>query len=297
LDLRGVGVGIPDSYMALFPCLLVPVLWDRPGNIPALVKLLQAYIRVGADQVASGKNLSQLLGIFQKLIVSRQHDHEGFYLSNTIVEYTSWKNFLPFADGVLRVLFGRLSSNKTMKFVKGLIVFLSLFIIKFGATTLITAADAIQNDLFGMLIDRVLTVDAQKVSGGVEKKICCIGFAKLLTDCPDLLVTGKYSRFWVKLFHAIVGIFELPEEDASEDEYLINVDETPGYTAAYSQLAFATRPEIDPTGVEDAKTYLISSLEKLNLNRPGCMQALFTGVDEVGRTFAVPYLSAAGISF
>jgi hypothetical protein len=35
---------IPNSYMALFPHLLQPVLWERTGNIPPLVRLLQAYL-------------------------------------------------------------------------------------------------------------------------------------------------------------------------------------------------------------------------------------------------------------
>ena len=35
---------IPESYQALFPHLLAPVLWERPGNIPPLVRLLQAFI-------------------------------------------------------------------------------------------------------------------------------------------------------------------------------------------------------------------------------------------------------------
>jgi len=44
---------IPDPYMTLFPCLLVPVLWDRPANIHPLVQLLQAYISKGPQQVAA----------------------------------------------------------------------------------------------------------------------------------------------------------------------------------------------------------------------------------------------------
>ena len=31
--------------------LLIPVLWERPGNIKPLVRLIQAYIRIGAAQV------------------------------------------------------------------------------------------------------------------------------------------------------------------------------------------------------------------------------------------------------
>ena len=34
---------LPTTYMAIFRPLLAPVFWERPGNIPALTRLLQAY--------------------------------------------------------------------------------------------------------------------------------------------------------------------------------------------------------------------------------------------------------------
>jgi len=42
---------IPDSYVALYPFLLAPVLWERLGNIPALVRLLCAYVEKGGTQI------------------------------------------------------------------------------------------------------------------------------------------------------------------------------------------------------------------------------------------------------
>lgn len=44
---------IPSSYMALFPHLLQPVLWERTGNIPPLVRLLQAFLEKGAASISS----------------------------------------------------------------------------------------------------------------------------------------------------------------------------------------------------------------------------------------------------
>lgn len=44
---------IPSSYMALFPHLLQPVLWERSGNIPPLVRLLQAYLQKGGACIAN----------------------------------------------------------------------------------------------------------------------------------------------------------------------------------------------------------------------------------------------------
>lgn len=49
---------IPDTYLALFPHLLAPVLWERPGNIPPLVRLIQAYIHKAADQIEAEKLVS-----------------------------------------------------------------------------------------------------------------------------------------------------------------------------------------------------------------------------------------------
>ena len=42
---------ITQPYMELFQFLLIPVLWERPGNIKPLVRLIQAYIRIGSAQV------------------------------------------------------------------------------------------------------------------------------------------------------------------------------------------------------------------------------------------------------
>lgn len=56
IDLHSTGV--PEAYMALFSHLLNPVLWERPGNIPALVRLLQAYIEKAAKQIETEKIVS-----------------------------------------------------------------------------------------------------------------------------------------------------------------------------------------------------------------------------------------------
>ena len=51
---------IPDTYRELFPFLLMPALWERPGYIPALVRLLQAYIERGSSTVVAEKIVTYL---------------------------------------------------------------------------------------------------------------------------------------------------------------------------------------------------------------------------------------------
>lgn len=78
---------IPDPYMALFPCLLAPVLFERQANIHPLNRLLQAYVSHGSHLIIAQDKTSGLLGVFQKLIASKVNDREGFLLLECIIEH------------------------------------------------------------------------------------------------------------------------------------------------------------------------------------------------------------------
>jgi exportin-2 (importin alpha re-exporter) len=43
---------LPGTYMAIFRPLLAPLFWERPGNIPALTRLLQAYCGKAMPEIA-----------------------------------------------------------------------------------------------------------------------------------------------------------------------------------------------------------------------------------------------------
>lgn len=49
--------------------------------------------------------------------------------------------------------------------------------------------------MFGMLIERLIIPELQKVSGNVERKICSVGMIKLLTEVTEV-TDGCYSQFW-----------------------------------------------------------------------------------------------------
>ena len=54
LEMHSEGT-ISPPYQALLPHLLLPVLWSRDGNIPPLVRLLQAYVSRGIRQIDTDK--------------------------------------------------------------------------------------------------------------------------------------------------------------------------------------------------------------------------------------------------
>lgn len=49
--------------------------------------------------------------------------------------------------------------------------------------------------MFGMLLEKIILPDVQKVTGNVNKKITAVGIIKILTDTPKL-IDGPYAQFW-----------------------------------------------------------------------------------------------------
>lgn len=68
LSARPVGSGLSPPYQALFPPLLAPSLWERKGNVPALIDLFKAYVIVGMKNIVASGSMEGVLGVFQKLL-------------------------------------------------------------------------------------------------------------------------------------------------------------------------------------------------------------------------------------
>ena len=58
---------IPDVYRGLFTSIINPTFWDRSGNIPALSRLLQAYIEKAGESIVMEKLVIELLLIMTLL--------------------------------------------------------------------------------------------------------------------------------------------------------------------------------------------------------------------------------------
>uniref|UniRef100_G3W7P8 Exportin-2 n=1 Tax=Sarcophilus harrisii TaxID=9305 RepID=G3W7P8_SARHA len=293
--------GIPSSYMALFPHLLQPVLWERAGNIPPLVRLLQAFLEKGSNTIASAAadKIPGLLGVFQKLIASKANDHQGFFLLNSIIEHMPPESVDQYRKQIFILLFQRLQNSKTTKFIKSFLVFINLYCIKYGALALQEIFDSIQPKMFGMVLEKIIIPEIQKVSGQVEKKICAVGITKLLTECPPMMDT-EYTKLWTPLLQSLIGLFELPEDDTIPDEeHFIDIEDTPGYQTAFSQLAFAGKKEHDPVGqlVNNPKIHLAQSLHKLSTACPGRVPSMVsTSLNAEALQYLQGYLQAASVT-
>lgn len=140
--------GIPAPYQPLLPPLLQPVLWELGGNIPALVRLLEAYLARGGDQIVAQNQLPAFLGIVQKLVASRANDHFGFDMLNSVFQHVPIAALQPYLKQLFSVLLTRLQASKTQKYATGFVKFLATLVCTVktvnGAELVVETLDSIQ---------------------------------------------------------------------------------------------------------------------------------------------------------
>ncbi|CAF0997607.1 unnamed protein product [Adineta ricciae] len=274
---------IPDTYRALFQSILIPSFWDRSGNIPALSRLLQAYIEKAGETIVLEK-LTTVLGIFQRLVSqSKVHDHEGFAILNSLIVHLPNGCLNNYFKDIFIVIFTRLTKAKTQKLIRCIIVFFSYFVIKYGAQELINQIDSIQMNMFQMVVERLFIPELSKVNEE-EKKVCAVAVIHLLCD-PQSMTSGNYcNSLWINLLQALLRLFESSNQlqtmsaaerkkeaqEQAEEELLVGLDDTPDYTPAFSRLAFARKAPTDLFGssIPDPRYHLAKCLHTLTTSQP-----------------------------
>lgn len=277
LEFRPEGAGLGDAYSSLLPPLLTPTLWERKGNIPALSRLLTAYLSKGAAEIVQQNLLLGILGVFQKLISSKANEQYAFDLLRAIVMYVPQEAFMPRMKDILQILMMRLQQGKTPKFVGLVTHFFALFIGKFGPQMYLDQLNQIQPGLGLMLLMQVWVPRLQAASPArLEAKTQIVGLTKLLCDTPALLADANSQQIWSQVLACVVKIIISPDSHLNALSVEGNDDDAEiGYDATFSVLHFAIRPVKDPfPDVPDASVMLAQSLSKLCATHPGQLAPL-----------------------
>jgi exportin-2 (importin alpha re-exporter) len=270
---------LPAPYLVLFPPLLSPVLWERSGNVPALVRLLQAYLGRAPHEVVAGGHLSGVLGVFQKLIASRLHDHEGFFVLNALVEFldvAAWEQHMP---TIWSLLLQRLQHSKTVKYTRSFCVFFALLLARLGPAWTAASLDAVQGGLFASLLEHIWLPGLATVCGDTERKLAAVAGTKLLCEYAPLGADAA-TPLWGRLLEAVIALLLEEEDDsapgggAGEDEEAAVAGGPGGGHAVFARLVNAARPETDPVAaVADPQQHLAASLGRLAAQQPGRLGA------------------------
>jgi len=260
---------VSEAYVKIFPSLLSSALWDNHGNVPAIIRLLKAYLTKGAQVVVTGDRLVGLLGIFQKLNASRKMDHYGFELLTTIVEYIPITVLQPYLIEMLKVIFTRLQpERRTEKYTRCLVVFLSFFLSKYDLSSLLTVMDQIQPKVFGMILEKIWVPAMEHVTDD-DKKVVVVGMTKMLCQSTEIN-DPSYLRFWPPLVGSVIKLLESKGANGGGDEEDLLDQSEKGFNTAMAKLAYAPTPEHDLLpNVKDPRDHFIRALHQLLIQFPG----------------------------
>ncbi|KAL5989404.1 hypothetical protein ACLOJK_010294 [Asimina triloba] len=266
---------ISPSYLQLFQILLSPTSWKRSGNAPALVRLLQAYLHKAPHELNSEGRLKEVLGIFNHLICASSTDHLGFYVLNTVIENLTYDVIAPHIRDIWNALFMRLQNHKTVKFSKSLVIFMSLFLVKHGHATLVNSINAVQANLFAMILQQIWVPNLKLITGTIELKLTVVASTMLICESQGLLENSA-ADLWGKMLDSIVTLLARPEQDRVDEEPEVpDIGETVGYTATFAHLYNAGKKEEDPVKeIRDPREFLVTSLARLLASSPGKYPAI-----------------------
>ncbi|KAK7389795.1 hypothetical protein VNO78_25089 [Psophocarpus tetragonolobus] len=268
---------IPPIYMQIFELLLSPDTWKRASNVPALVRLLQAFLQKAPDEISQGDRLTKVLGIFDTLIQSSTTSEQGFYVLNTVVESLEYNAIRPYISHIWAALFRELQKRRTVKLIKSLLIFMSLFLIKHGCDNVVNTMNSVQSGIFAVILNQFWIPNLKLITGAIELKLTAVASTKLICHSKDLLDPAA-SVSWGKMVDSIVTLLSRPEEDrVAEEPDMPDITENAGYTTTFVLLYNAGKKEEDPLkDIRDPKEFFVAQLSGLSARSPGIYPKIIT---------------------
>jgi exportin-2 (importin alpha re-exporter) len=185
--------GLPESYRSLVQPLLAPSVWEFRGNIPGITRLLIAILE--HEPTAFLPDISPLLGVFQKLISSKNNDRYGFDLLQSILFNVPLEFLKQYLNQIGILLLTRLSKSRTDKFVQRFVIFISILCLKnsrgIDGDFVINFIDSVQAGSFQQIFKSIILPKSKDYLNFLDKKIVNVGISQFLLtqgfkSLPDL---------------------------------------------------------------------------------------------------------------
>eukprot|EP00624_Nannochloropsis_granulata_P000776 evm.model.NODE_13239_length_6809_cov_22.316198.1 len=254
--------GMSSAFVALFPPLLTPSLWERKANIPGLVLLLQAYLRKGAQTLSS--HIEPLLGVFTTLLSSRSSEKYAFDLLLAIFLHFPPSLLQKYERRIFELILTRLQTSKSPRTIRLTLLFFGFYTGKFSPAAWTRLLESLQPGMTKMVLIQVWLPNVQMaaIAGGMEAKACVVGLTRVLCEYRELLGSAEGLEIWGGVLNGVLmmaapevgkedglgkgkrggGEEEVDEEDAWEKQQA--VQEVSG-EAVFSKLHFASAGEED----------------------------------------------------
>ena len=238
--------GLPEAYSSLLPPILTPACWENRGNVPALVRLVRAFLAKDAPRIVAQGQLGSMLGIYQKLISSRINEGFALELLETVFAAVEAGALEQYKRAVLTLLLTRLQASKTDKLVKGTIhLIASVSLTSKGADYAVDMFDAVQPGLFAQIAAGVVAPELANVAER-QKRLVSVGFGLLLLQSRSMRQPPNVSVFSV-LLGAQIKLLLTPSSAVTVVEHDVFGDDDVEFQSSFSRLAASETVKVDPT--------------------------------------------------
>jgi exportin-2 (importin alpha re-exporter) len=301
------GNSLSEPYRVLFAPLLSPTLWERRGNVPALVQLLHSYISRDVATILQTNSLPGVLGVFQKLLSSRVNEPHAFKLINSLLALVPPEAMKPYLSTVMDLLLKKLQeaaksdtptnsrnnnnnntvSCKNIKFVRGFLNVICCYCNAHGSQAACDLLDSIQAGLMGNICvsvwGRLSTIIGSGLGPGEKDKIesCHIikGLSKMLTETNSITTQ---PNAWIALLSATtslvstlgIGNISVTPSASTSESIFVEESEVKEFDSAYSKLIYASIPSEALTAEDNnAPMAFIVALTSMCSSKPGTYSA------------------------
>jgi exportin-2 (importin alpha re-exporter) len=190
--------GVPDAYLSLFAPILTPDLWMTRANVPSLVLILSAYLKV-APKICTA-NVIPILGCWQSAYSTQSTEIDSFDLLIVFITCLSVESFEKQFPHVVHLLVGNLMGKKkhSIRFKRKFFSFFMHFIAKHGHQTIAVVMNSIEQNLFLRVLAEMLASNVENLKDSRDLKVALIAVPKLLV-LPEIRANIK---LWVSLLSA-----------------------------------------------------------------------------------------------
>jgi exportin-2 (importin alpha re-exporter) len=298
LEYRSQGDGLGAAYESLFPPLLTASLWEKTGNVPGLTRLMQAYLKHSAPQLATGGTLTAMLGIFQKLNASKATESEAFELLSSLTQYVPQATMGEYLKTIFQLMLTRLQNTKSNLYPIRAAQYFALFCGLYGGQVFSGILNGFQSNLHlevagALWVPRVSNASSSKMLAKAQ----VVGLSRFACDAP-LLSEDNGKKVFAQCILAIVATLLSPTFSKEEKDFS---DEAPMvYDVTFSSLKYAAKTLDDPfQAINDPVDFFLAALKAVADSNPGVVAPLLQqalGADEKMATGFQTLLQAKGVS-
>lgn len=306
---------VSAPYQAIFPNLLMPAIWSNQGNVPAVTRFLQAFMRkptCWAQFFVNTPRFNGIIGILQELMRLRSTEAYAMDLLTSIVTdfelaHVS-ENLL---NAIKFFLLPKLAptAKPTPKLLKGTAVFLFAFLAKHKLQVVDSYIGQIQKGILCQMFEKLILPNLHFLQTEGEKKLATVVLTDLLANSPTFLSDPGFLALWARTTLATVKILAPKSsrevksvlqgvvggeagaaagllggvsltgetEEGDPDDLLFQSEK--GFSTSYAKLVFAAATDRDfiPAVTVTPVQYFAQNLEALFTKYPGQFgQALAT---------------------